>query len=178
MGIFRKVFGRTPPPPADVYLSLRAQALAARPEALGLAPSREAPIYGVIMETGYPDAVATFVCMGEGSVSLYLSTGGGVLGAGEHEAVRSACFDMLAITNEYARDFIGACERADPTLPLPGPGQVFFFLLTPDGVYRGEGPELELVEQRHPFSALFNNCHEVMGQARMAEEALRGGAEA
>lgn len=175
MGLLGRLFGRSSEPP-DVYTGLRRQALTLRPDQIGLTPGPDAPIYGVIMETGYPDAVATFVCMGDGTTSLYLSTGGGILGAGDHESVRNACLRMLAITNEYAADFIAACESADPGFPLPGDGEVVFHLLTTEGVHDAAGLEEDLGEQRHPFSALFNNCHQVMGEMRMVDEALRGGA--
>lgn len=173
MGLLGKLFGRSAGPP-DVYSDLRLQALSLRPEQIGLGPESVAPIHGVVMETGYPAAVATFVCIADGTTSLYLSTGGGILGAGEHENVRSACLRMLAITNEYAADFLDACTPADPSFPLPGEGEVVFHLLTRDGVYDAGGPELDLAEQRHPFSALFNNCHQVLGHVRIVDEELRG----
>ena len=78
--------------------------------------------------------------------------------------MRSACFEMLSITNEYARDFIAACERVS-TFPLPGDGEVFFYLVTSDAVYQAKCMEDALAEQRDPFSALFNNCHAVMSES-------------
>jgi hypothetical protein len=169
MGVFGKLFGRSGPPENDVYHNLRHRALNVRPSELGVEPDPEAPIYAVIMETGYPDAVATFACFRDGTVSLYLSTGGGVIGGGEHEDVRDACLEMLSITNKYAQDFIAACNRVS-TFPLPSEGEVFFHLLTAEGVYQARCMEHALAEQRDPFSALFNNCHAVMSEVRKIEE--------
>jgi hypothetical protein len=56
-------------------------------------------------------------------VSLYLSTGGGVIGGGQQESVRTACVEMLSITNQYAEDFIAACEPVS-TFAMPGEGEV------------------------------------------------------
>jgi len=111
MGFIRKLFGGSRPNEAEVYHGLRGQALSVTTAQLGLEPDPKAPIHAVLMETGYPDAVATFACLGDGTVSLYLSNGGGVIGAGQHENVRSACLEMLSLTNKYAKDFIAACQR-------------------------------------------------------------------
>ncbi len=46
----------------DVYHGLRNRALNVTAADLGVSPDRDAPILAVIMETGYPEAVATFAC--------------------------------------------------------------------------------------------------------------------
>jgi hypothetical protein len=168
MGLVGKLFGRSEPPSDEAYRKLRERALAVTTKELGLDPDPQAPIHAVIMETGYPDAVATFACFRDGTVSLYLSTGGGVIGGGQHETVQRACLEMLSITNEYAHDFIAACERVS-TFPLPGQGEVFFYLATTDGVYQARCREEALAQQRDPFSALFNNCQAVMSELREVE---------
>ncbi|HYX82745.1 MAG TPA: hypothetical protein VE714_10160 [Gemmatimonadales bacterium] len=169
MGLLGKVFGGSPPPENDVYHKLRNRALNVTARELGLEADPNAPIHAVIMETGYPDVIATFACLGDGTVSLYLSTGGGVIGGGQHESVRSACFELLRITNKYAQDFMAACKRVS-TFALPGKDAVFFYLVTSDGVYQAECQEDALAKQRDPFSALFNNCHAVMSELREVEQ--------
>ena len=64
--------------------------------------------------------------------------------------MREACFEMLSITNKYAQDFIAACEPVR-TFPLPGEGDVFFYLATSDAVYRAQCREEALAGQRDPF---------------------------
>ena len=169
MGVLGKLFGGPRPPQNDVYNDLRNRALNVTLAELGLQADPNAPVHAVIMETGDSDSVATFACFRDGTVSLYLSTGGGVIGGGQHESVRSACFEMLSITNEYAADYIAACERVS-AFPLPGNGEVFFYLVTAIGVYQARCQEDALVEQRDPFSALFNNCHAVMTEVREIEQ--------
>ena len=169
MGFVGKLFGGSPPPVNDTYQGLRTRALSVTTAELGLDSDPTRPIHAVIMETCYPEVVATFACLADGTVSLYLSNGGGVIGGGQRESVRSACLEMLSITNKYAQDFIAACEPVS-TFPLPAPGEVFFYLLTSDAVYRAQCQEEALAEQRDPFSALFNNCHAVMSEVREIEQ--------
>lgn len=170
MGLFDKLLGGSRPADNDgVYHKLRSRALNVTSSDLGLEPDPEAPIHAVIMETGYPDAVATFACFRDGTVSLYLSTGGGVIGGGQQESVRNACVEMLSITNQYAQDFLAAGSPVS-AFPLPASAEVFFYLITSDGVYQAKCMEDALAEQRDPFSALFNNCHTVMAEVRELEQ--------
>jgi hypothetical protein len=73
-------------PHAEVYESLRRQVLQLTPDQLGDAFA-DAPILALLMETGYPGAVATLVGVADGASSLYFSNGGGFIGAGTHAAV-------------------------------------------------------------------------------------------
>jgi hypothetical protein len=49
----------------------------------------DAPILALLMETGYPEAVATLVAVADGTSSLYFSNGGGFIGVGTPAGVRS-----------------------------------------------------------------------------------------
>jgi hypothetical protein len=169
VGLIGKLFGGARPPENEVFLGLRNRALHVTAAELGLEPDPEAPIHGVIMETGYPEAVATLVCLRDGTVSLYLSTGGGVIGGGGHESVRAACLEMFSITNRYALDFIAACKPVS-TFALPGTGDVFFYVLANGAVHQAKSREDTLAAQSEPFSALFNNCHAVLSEVRKVEE--------
>ena len=169
MGLIGKLFGGSRPPESDAFHGLRNRALTVTLLELGLAPDPAAPIHGVIMETGYPEAVATLACLRDGTVSLYFSTGGGVIGGGQDGSVRAACLEMLQITNRYAPDFLAACRQVS-TFPLPRTGEVFFYLLVGDAVHLAKCREDALAAQRDPFSALFNNCQAVLSEVRKAEE--------
>lgn len=169
MGIVGRLFSGSRPPENEIYLKLRHQALHVTTRDLGLDPDPASPIRAVIMETGHADAVATFVCLRDGGVSLYVSTGGGVIGAGQHERVRTSCVEMMTITNKYAADFMAASKPVS-SFAYPGNGDVFFYLVTGNGAYQARCREDALAEQRDPFSALFNNCHAVMAEVRAIEE--------
>lgn len=178
MGIFSRIFGRgdrpSPAPGeaarparpdpsgyalADVYRGLREQALG-----LGKSPSF-APgdeLAAVLMETGYPGAAVSLVAVADGTTSLYFSNGGGVIGAGTHEAVRAVAARFLA-----AAAAVGdGLEPAGGASPLPALGRVRFYLVGAGGVRTAEAAEQDLGYHRHPLSPLFHLGHEVIAAIR------------
>src|SRR5262245_42601959 len=125
--------------PADVYSTLREKILTLAPAAVGIAPSDENPnVWGALMETGYPEAVASLVMLADGTTSLYLSTGGGTIGGGEHEMVAKTTQSFIKEAEKY---FSGL----PPTqaFPLPSVGKVRFYFLTYAGAYTTELDEEE-----------------------------------
>ncbi len=114
------------------------------------------------METGYPEAIATLVAMADGTTSLYTSNGGGAIGSGEHEAVRTVA---LAFVNA-ACEFTSAMQWTD-SFPLPPIGYVRFNLITARGNWTAEAPEQDLGYMRHPLSPLFHKGHEVLSAIRV-----------
>ena len=79
---------------------LRDQALSTRASELGLRPNGSR-VWGILMETGYPEAVATLVAFADGTTSLYFSSGGGTIGAGDHIAVRTVAESFLRAADEH-----------------------------------------------------------------------------
>src|SRR5882724_6714324 len=75
--------------PEAVFAALRQNVLGLDPSAVGLAPTPGRPrVWGGLMDMGYPDRRwASLVVVGDGTVSLYTSTGGGMIGAGAHPNV-------------------------------------------------------------------------------------------
>ncbi len=93
---------------------MRDRALGMTPADLGLAPSAARPhVFCAVMETGYEEGVATLVAVADGSVSLYFSKGGGVIGGGSHESVRGAAAAFLDAAEAFLPRFQGANEHAD-----------------------------------------------------------------
>src|SRR5256714_12731142 len=88
MGLFGRKRGGDQPQP-EVYEGLRKQVLHLTAAQLG-EKFAEAPILALLMETGYPQAVATLVGVVDGTSSLYFSNGGGIIGAGTHKTVADA----------------------------------------------------------------------------------------
>ena len=150
---------------ANVYEGLRRQALETDPAELGFAPSPEHPrVYGVLTEMGYPTAVATLACFIDGSTSMYFSTGGGIIGAGEHEQVARVSIAFVG----FADGFVDLTEPAIE-FPLPSVGRVRFHLLSFTGNSTAEAGEEELAEQRHPLSRLFYGAQAVISQLRLLD---------
>jgi hypothetical protein len=104
------------------------------------------------MEMGFPRGAATLVAMGEGSVSMYFSSGGGIIGGGEgHESVRGA---GLAFVKASA-DFLHLMEPAD-SFPYPPANHVRFYVLTPERIYTYLADQNELGNNRDPLGPLFH----------------------
>ena len=156
-------FKRQPKPdPADTARALRQQALTVEAGALGLAPGpARQHVWGILMETGYPEGIATLVVLADGTTSLYFSNGGGVIGAGGHELVRAASDALLSAAEGYLAGF-GAVDGT----PLPDVGRVRFYVRTFDGMRGAEADEDDLGEHRHQLSPVFHAAHEVIGAIR------------
>jgi hypothetical protein len=82
--------GPSPDDRLAMYEGLRAQALATKPGDLGIEPSAELLVYGVVMDMDIGGNTATIVSFSTGDTSLYYSTGGGTIGAGGQETVATA----------------------------------------------------------------------------------------
>ena len=140
------------------------------PEAVGLEPSHELPrVFGVMMETGYPEGWATLGALADGTTSLYTSTGGGVIGGGEHENVAAATTQLVRAV-EDALDLI----PPSPEQHLPASGRVVIRALTYQGPHAVDALEDDLGHGRHPLSPVFHAAHEVITRLRLIDEAGAG----
>ena len=148
-------------------------ALGLTPESVGVeAEAGPARPYGILMETGYADAVFTLAAFCTGDASLYFSNGGGLVGGVGHAAVRAA-----------ASQFVASAERFLPSLaatadyPLPGPGRTRFYVLTTTGTCTAEADQRALGEGRNELSPLFHAGHRVITELRAfgSGRGIRGG---
>jgi len=155
--------------PEEVVGRLRAQILELDPAQAGLSQSPDLPnVWAILMETGYPDAVASLVAVADGTVSLYFSNGGGVIGAGQHDAV----LERLPTFFEAAETHLSDFKRATTT-PMPNVGRVRFYLRTFNGTLTAEAAEEDLGYERHELSPVFHAGHYVISAVREASEANR-----
>ena len=154
-----------PSEPVPIYLDLRAMVLGARPDEIGLAPTPELTrVWGVLMETGFPEGIATLVALADGTTSLYTSTGGGTIGGGDHPRVASASRRFLAAVEGTLDSFVST-----DSFPLPDAGRTIFYVLTYEGARAAEAPEEDLGEGRHQLSAVFHAGHDVITELRRIE---------
>jgi hypothetical protein len=152
---------------AEAYTGLRNMVFEASPAQLGLKPAAS-EVWAVLMETGYPDAVVTLLVLADGTVSIYFSNGGGIIGLGQHPGPERASKSFLALAQQFV-------NRAKPTNehPLPAPSLTRFYLLAGSGKYFAEAKEQDLGEGRHPFAPLFHKGHEVITEIRLVDEKRR-----
>jgi hypothetical protein len=152
--------------PAEVSAGLREQAFAVTPEQVSADQSPGHPrTWGLIMETGYPKAVASLVTFCDGTTSMYFSSGGGVIGAGQHAEIREASKALLASADGYLKELLPVAEH-----PRPAAGRVRFYARTFDGLKSAEADENELGEGRHRLSPLFHAGHRVITHLRQISE--------
>jgi len=153
---------------ADIYHNLRQQVFAIEPSKIGVNPSASNSVWGVVMETGHPEGVVTLVALADGTVSLYFSNGGGIIGVGQHEGPRKASMEFLALSKQFL-------SQASPTktYPLPPEGNTRFYFLTASGILTTESKEDDLGNNHLPLSPLFHKAHEVIAQARMVDEKMK-----
>ena len=155
---------------ADMYTELRNMVLTTRPSALGL-HSADNEIWGVMMETGFTNAVVTLVALADGTVSLYLSNGGGMIGLGPKPGPGRAGKELIALAQQFV-------VHATPTssFPLPQPGFMQFYLLSGSGVLAAEANTNELAQGGQSLSPLFYKGQNLLYEIRMIEEENRAAA--
>lgn len=141
------------------YAGLRTLALSVKPEEVGASPTGGA--YGVVMDLDIDGKTATVVSFGNGDASLYLSTGGGMIGGGGHPEVAQAAKAFVA----HGQDQLGQLHKTD-AFPLPGPGEARFYVLTPQGVFTGADSEDALAAGGRPMSPLFAAGQDVLTALR------------
>jgi len=120
----------------------------------------------VLMDWNVGDGVATLVAFDDGTVSLYLSSGGGIIGAGAHANVARAA----APFREQARAILSQLSAAT-TFPLPvGNNNVVFYVVT-DSMTLSSG-EIEVgrsgLPASHPFAELLNSAQALITEVRRA----------
>lgn len=112
---------------------------------------------GVVMETGYPKAIFTLVALSDGSVNLYYSTGGGMLGAGTQDGPAKAAMTLAQAAKHFAPQMPIA-----PNKLSPDQGETKLYVLV-DGKVRGvAAPDREFGENRLPQSPLYHAAQRVM----------------
>lgn len=150
------------PDPAAAVAGLREQALTVPSRQLHLDPAPgRMQVWGVIMEIGFPEATVTLVALADGTTSLYFSNGGGIIGVGQHQVVRSASDRLIATTDAHVAEF-----RPTSTHPLPATGRVRFYVRTFSGLKTAEADEQELANEGHPLSPIFLAAHGVITAIR------------
>lgn len=148
--------------PAKMTAILRAGVLAIGPEDIGLTSGNCPRVWGVMMELGEVDVVVSLVVLVDGSVSVYLSDGGGVIGCGLHPDVRAVAAKMLNV----AEQAVAQCEPTDH-YPQPNEHQVRFYLLTESGVLGATAARADLDEGALALAELYYAGHGVIGMVEL-----------
>jgi hypothetical protein len=155
------------------YLGLRTMVFEVDPEEIQI--SREThlrPAWCALLEFGRTDGSATLLAIADGTVSFYASSGGGVIGAGEHEAVRIAAERFL----EEASDATVFMRPVGEIPNTPAAGNVGIHVRTFGATLSAELAE-ELVQRgRHELAPLYAAGQDLLTEVRLLDEAAEEGA--
>ena len=150
-------------PATDGTMALR-NAVLSRELFKDVAPESPGNIRAVVYDWHVGNGVASLVAFADGTTSIYLSSGGGVVGAGAHESVQRAA---AAFRDEAARvhgHFVSATA-----FPLPDPGRSRFYVITHNATLQsGAFTDVELRADGHPLHALARQAQQVIAAVRQA----------
>ena len=149
---------------AGSYASLRNMILTMKPDAVGLKPGT-GKVWGILMETGYPDAVVTLVALADGTVSIYYSNGGGIIGLSPHPGPQKAGEAFLLLAQKYSE--VGMVTK---DFPLPGLSYTRFYFLMGGSTLTVEVKEDDLGYDRHVLSPLFYKGHDLISEIRAVDQ--------
>lgn len=148
------------------YMGLRGQIFAATPEQIGLTTTADEKPYAIVMDMGMGgDGTATLVSIVDGNASMYLSTGGGVIGGYAHETVRKAATDFVNMGQSYF-------SKMNPvdSFPLPKADNVRFYILTNKGKYSIEEEIQRIENDKSAWGQLFYEGNKVITELRLTTE--------
>lgn len=146
----------SPAETSQMYNDLRSMVLS------GHVPDADGPS-AALMEIGLEGGTATLVAVADGSTSLYLSNGGGVIGAGEHTSVREAASAFLRSASDHSDTL-----EATTAQPLPAAGSVRFYVNNGGSLRTAEAEEEELTKGAHALSDLYAAGQKVLTAIREA----------
>lgn len=127
-------------------------------------PGSPGAIRAVLYDWDVGTGVATLISFDDDTTSLYLSSGGGVIGAGAHESVRQAA---QAFREEAARAL--TYFRPAETFSLPSGGKSRFYIVTDSATLEsGTFSNAEMRITGHPLEALVARAQQVIATVRQA----------
>jgi hypothetical protein len=154
--------GQKVDPNNNPYLDLRNMALNATPEQLAIElPKDKTKIYGVVMDWDLGESTATLVAFMTGDASLYLSSGGGVIGGLGHENVNIAVKNFISKSETH----INKTTKTETT-PLPEKNEVKFYFLTNNGKLVGQENMANFENNTSEWLPLFEEGNNLITEIR------------
>ena len=147
------------------FNSLRPMALSVTPEQLRLESSDETKVFAIVMDWDLGTGIATIAAYKTGDASMYLSSGGGVIGGGQHENVRQSVFTYV----QLGQEFLSKSKKTEST-PLPDKDSVRFYLLTNKGTYYAQEEMKNIENESSDWLRLFEEANKVLAELRKTTE--------
>ncbi|GEM_PF-441472 len=146
----------------NAFDGLRSMAFSVTASQLGLSlPTDSTIVYGVIMEWEMGGSTATIASYQTGDASLYLSSGGGVIGGGQHANVSNAAKRFVSL----AQTFLYKATKIE-TKNLPTTDQIKFYLLTNKGMYGGQDIMNNFENKSSKWLPLFEEGNKALTELR------------
>ncbi|HYE61681.1 MAG TPA: hypothetical protein VD997_06770 [Phycisphaerales bacterium] len=152
----------------DIHRDLRERALTFRVPA-GTPRVTPHQVHGIVVDWGMDIGTTTVVFMNDGSASVYVSGGGGVIGAGDQPGVRDAGIKVL---DEAAQ--VLPLMSPSPLIPLPGVEEMRFTVITDQGLFTASDSVAQLSSGTGPFAELGNRVQELIFAISQAERRANG----
>jgi hypothetical protein len=165
----REFFSRRPGQSGRAtYLGLRTMVFEVDPDSIDVSQeSHLRPAWCALLEFGLEEGTATLLAIADGTVSFYTSSGSGVIGAGEHAAVRVAAERFL----EEASDATVYLRPVGDIPNTPSPGHVGIHVRTFDATLSAELPEEVLQRGRHELAPFYAAGQDLLTEVRLLDEA-------
>lgn len=152
--------------PDNRFQDLRNMALGVTPEQLQIAlPTDQTKVYGVVMDWDLGEGIATFISFSTGDASMYLSSGGGLIGGGHHENVSNA----VKIFIDKAQQYLDNTTKIDTT-PLPDKNCVRFYFMTNQGKFTAQENLNNFENNSSLWLPLFEEGNKVISELRLIQE--------
>lgn len=149
-------------PNNNPYTDMRKMALEVTTEQLGVQlPEDKTKIYGVVMDWDLGEGTATLISFLSGDASLYLSSGGGIIGGVGHDNVKQASIAFI----DKAENYLIKATKTETT-PLPNKGGVRFYLLTNKGKFVGQEQMKNFENNSSDWLDLFEEGNKLITELR------------
>jgi len=147
------------------YDGLRKMAFEVTVAQLGLTDLKTDDIYGVIMDWDLGEGLMTLVTYKTGDASMYLSSGGGVIGGGQHDNVNKASKQFIKLADEY----LDKAVKTD-IAQIPDKNCVRFYFLTTNGYYYAQEQMINFENNTSQWLNYFEEANKVITELRMTTE--------
>jgi hypothetical protein len=132
----RKSPNNSDPDRSNPYAKLRDGALSAAATGLPAAGGDHPDVSGLVVDIPFQGGFATIVAMTDNTTSMYTSTGGGTIGAGNHKAIATVTQKLLSVVQDNLGRFARSEDRGLPPL-----GLVRFHVVSPSEPRTQDVPE-------------------------------------
>jgi hypothetical protein len=145
---------------------LRNSIFSLKPQEAGfIKDSRFNNVYGVITEFNIEDVSISIVALKDGNASLYTTSSFGIIGGISHESVRIAAENCVQMAKEYLSEGNYVKEYN-----YPPKKNVYYYILTFDGVKLIIGSEKDLENGNDKTYKLFDSAQKLLTELRLVSD--------